>query len=145
MLHLIAYISDYIGPPALASQAAGDIVMVSKAQNPLHDITGVLFFTRGKFLQVIEGPEAELRQLMRNIEADRRHVNVQYVIDTPVQKRGFPQWNMDFFALDEEARFDAQRLRELTAEFETVLLPRADLLVLYYKKLLEHQKQRKDG
>ena len=142
MLHLITYISDYIGPPALATQAAGDIVRVSKVQNPLHDITGVLFFTRGKFLQVIEGPEGELRQLMRNIEADRRHVNVQYVIDTPVQRRGFPQWNMDFFNLDERVSFDAEKLRQLTADFENVLLPRADLLVLYYKKMLEIQQDR---
>ena len=141
MLHLITYISDYTGPATAASQTAADIVAVAKAQNPLHAITGVLFFTRGKFLQVIEGPEEALRQLMRNIESDTRHTNVEYVIDTPVQRRGFPQWNMDFFNLDESAPFDAARLRQLTAEFENVLLPRADLLVMYYKKVLEYQQR----
>ena len=140
-LHLITYLSDYVGTAADAGQTAADIVAVAKAQNPPHEITGVLFFTRGKFLQVIEGPEDELRQLMRNIEADTRHKNVQYVIDTPVARRGFAQWNMDFFALDEKAVFTAERLRELTAEFENALLPRADLLVMYYKQLLEYQKQ----
>ena len=139
MLHLITYISDYTGIPAAAVKTAADIVVVSKAANPQHGITGALFFTRGKFLQVIEGPEDALRQLMRNIEADTRHANVEYIIDTPVQRRGFAQWNMDFFNLDDAASFDAAKFRELTAQFESALLPRADLLVIYYKRMLECQ------
>lgn len=142
MLHLITYISDHIGPPDSAAQHCTDIVATSKAANPRHDITGVLFFTRGKFLQVIEGPEEELRQLMRNIEGDARHTNVQYLIDTPVARRGFSRWNMDFFRLEPEQKFDAETMKELTRSFEAQLLPRSDMLVLYYKALLErHEPQ----
>lgn len=139
MPHLITYISDYVGITAAAVKTAADIVVVSKIQNRAHDITGVLFFTRGKFLQVIEGPEEELRQLMRNIEADTRHTNIEYIIDTPVARRGFAQWNMDFFNLDDATSFDAAKMRQLTADFANSLLPRADLLVIYYKKMLECQ------
>lgn len=142
MPHLITYISDHRGTPDSAADDCAAIVATSKSANPRHDITGVLFFTRGKFLQVIEGPEDELRQLMRNIEADARHENVTYLIDTPVARRGFSRWNMDFFRLDDAQKFDADTLKELTRSFEAQLLPRSDMLVLYYKALLErHEPQ----
>ena len=141
MPHLITYISEHIGPPDSAATNCTAIITTSKAMNPLHDITGVLFFTRGKFLQVIEGPEEELRQLMRNIEGDARHTNMQYLIDTPVSRRGFSRWNMDFFRLEPGQSFDAETIKELTRSFETELLPRSDMLVLYYKALLERHEQ----
>ena len=142
MPHLITYISDHVGPPESAAADCATIVAASKAANPLHDITGVLFFTRGKFLQVIEGVEEELRQLMRNIERDTRHTNIEYLIDTPVTRRGFSRWNMDFFRLEPGQAFDADTMKELTRSFETELLPRSDMLVLYYKALLErHEPQ----
>ncbi len=142
MPHLITYISDHIGPPDSAAADCAAIVATAKAMNPRHDITGVLFFARGKFLQVIEGPEDALRQLMRNIEGDARHTNVQYLIDTPVSRHGFSRWNMDFFRLEPGQSFDADTMKELTRSFETELLPRSDMLVLYYKALLErHEPQ----
>ena len=137
MLHLISYISDHAGPTNSADNDCAAIVRTSKAENPKHDITGVLFFTRNQFLQVIEGEEAALRQLMRNIEADARHCNVEYLVDTPAERRGFQQWNMDFFKLGPNQRFDAPTMKELSRSFEQHLLPHSHILVPYYKSLLE--------
>ena len=137
MLHLISYISDHAGTLDSADENCTAIVRTSKAENPKHGITGVLFFTRNKFLQVIEGEEAELRQLMRNIEADTRHRNVEYLVDTPAERRGFQQWNMDFFKLGPHQKFDAQTMKDLSRSFEQYLLPHSHILVPYYKSLLE--------
>lgn len=135
-LHLITYISDFALPASEADLTLRKIVQTAQRENPRRQITGVLFFINGKFLQIIEGEEAHLRQLMRNIEADPRHGHVEYLIDCPVDKRGFQQWNMDSFNLDAESKFSALTLRDLTESFKKNLLVRSDSLVFYYRALL---------
>ena len=135
-MHLIAYISDITEEAGDADAVLEDIVRVAKAENPKHVITGVLFFLDGKFLQIIEGEEPELRALMRNIEGDARHRNIEYLVDTPVEKRGFKDWNMDSFYLDSGRSFDAPTLKDLTESFKKNLLPRSDMLAYFYKALL---------
>ena len=138
-MQLVTYISDINFAPAEESAKLTDIVGVAKRKNPEFDITGVLFYLEGKFLQVIEGPKEHIAQLMQNISADPRHKNVNVLIDTPVEMRGFQQWNMDHFHLNSAQKFDAVTLRDLTASFQTNLLPRSDMLVFFYKSLLEQK------
>lgn len=136
-VHMIAYTSDFkpvAGPP---EDVIKEIVAVAQRENPAHQITGVLFFLHNTFLQIIEGPEAELQALMRNIEADARHENVARLIDTPVERRGFQQWNMESFNLNGDRQFNRHTLQDLTESFKKNLLPRSDMLALYYKALLE--------
>ncbi len=138
-MHMIAYISDCSLADNQLDKVIADIVATAKKENPWHRITGVLFYVHGKFLQIIEGDEQELRQLMKNIEADNRHRNVDYLIDTPVQDRGFGSWNMDSFNLDDGATIDAQILKDLTKAFEKSLVPRSDALLYYYRTLLRRK------
>ncbi len=135
-MHLIAYTSEASVPNDKVGSLMADIVFVAKRENPRHGITGVLFYVQGKFLQVIEGEEGQLRSLMKNIEADARHGNVEYLIDCKTEGRGFSDWNMDSFHLDASQQFDVEILRKLTRAFETSLLPKSDMLVFYYKTLL---------
>ena len=135
-MHLIAYVSQ---APGLANKEflLEDIVTVAKRENPKRGITGVLFYHDGHFLQVIEGEESSLRSLMSNIEADPRHSEVNYLIDTKTESRGFRQWNMDSFDLGSDRKIDRGVLTELTESFKKNLLPRSDMLVFYYKALLK--------
>ena len=138
-MQLVTYMSDINFAPAEESAVLTDIVGVAKRKNPEFDITGVLFYLEGKFLQVIEGPKEHITQLMHNISADKRHKNVDILIDTAVETRGFQQWNMDHFHLNSAQKFNAQTLRDLTASFQENLLPRSDMLVFFYKSLLEQK------
>ncbi len=135
-MHLIAYISELSHDIRSHDLLISEVVATAKKENPRNDITGVLFYLNGKFLQVIEGPEDSLRRLMRNIEADPRHHSVDYVIDTPVKSRGFSKWNMDSFDLENPKLFDLAVLKEITVSFKKNLLPRSDMLVFYYRTLL---------
>lgn len=113
-----------------------NIKQSAKTNNSKLQITGALFFHDGQFLQIIEGEEANLRALMINIEKDDRHFEVVYLIDTPVEKRGFSEWNMDSFILGEGHKFEREVMKNLNAGFEKNLLPRSDTLVYFYKTLL---------
>ncbi len=135
-LHMIAYTSTYTGQPQDVDATLDAIVAVAQRANKAHNVTGVMFFLDSQFLQVIEGREADLRNLMRNIEADPRHTGVEYLIDTEVETRGFRRWSMDKVNLNRDMRFDAETLRDLSDSFSNNLLPRSDMLVFYYKALL---------
>ncbi len=138
-LHLIAYISDARVHENEVDNVLDDIVRTARKENKKHHITGVLYYMQGKFLQVIEGREQDLRQLMQNIEADPRHSNVTYLINEQTLVRGFKKWNMSAFELGRGHVFDAETLQQLTAHFKKTLLPRSDLLVRYYKTLLQEK------
>ncbi len=136
-MHLIAYTSEAVSCSAEIGSDLSDIVAIAKRENLTRGITGVLFYHKGKFLQVIEGRESDLRQLMDNIEKDVRHESLQVLIDTKVESRGFAQWNMDSFHLDDDHIIEAATLAALTLSFKENLVPRSDMLVMYYKTLLQ--------
>lgn len=135
-MHLIAYVSE-IADQKNHETIIENIVQTAKTENAKRSITGVLFYHEGHFLQVIEGAEDTLRSLMRNIEADPRHSDISYLIDTKTESRGFRQWNMDSFDLGKDKSINSGVLTELTESFKKNLLPRSDMLVFYYKALLK--------
>lgn len=139
-MHLMAYISEATSCAAEVGKDLSDIVAVAKRENLKRGITGVLFYHKEKFLQVVEGREEDLRQLMANIEKDSRHRNMHVLIDTKVESRGFAQWNMDSFHLDDDHIIDPVTFAALTLSFKESLVPRSDMLVLYYKTLLKKKK-----
>ena len=88
-MHLITYMSDYTGTDDQVKQDLVNITKTAKVENALREITGVLFYMEGKFLQVMEGEEDVLRSLMLNIEKDPRHKNIIYLIDTSIENAVF--------------------------------------------------------
>jgi len=136
-MHLIAYTSTSCIPHDEVQAQIDHIVETAKHKNRKLDITGVLFFLNDCFLQIIEGDEENLRQLMQIIQNDTRHKNIDIVIDCMVEKRGFSQWNMDVFHLKSIQSFNAPTIRSLTESFIQNLLPRSDSLLYFYKALIE--------
>lgn len=136
-MHLITYMSDYTGTDDQVKQDLVNITKTAKVENALREITGVLFYMEGKFLQVMEGEEDVLRSLMLNIEKDPRHKNIIYLIDTSIEKRGFYDWNMDSFNFSNGQKFNVDNMRAISNSFSQNLLPRSDTLVMFYKKILE--------
>lgn len=136
-MHLISYISEYVGHPDAIDEQLTSIVADAKQRNLALGITGVLFYHAGKFVQVIEGEEPHLRQLMALIEADPRHCNLTYLIDVPVERRGFEAWNMDSFNLTRKDSLDANEIQKINAAYQANLIPRSNTLVEVYQLLLE--------
>ena len=70
------------------------ILVASRANNRKHDITGALICRSDIFLQLLEGPEQQVKNTYNAIQKDDRHVNVYNLIDRPIGKRLFPAWAM---------------------------------------------------
>lgn len=72
----------------------------SRIFNKEHQITGLLLYSDGRFIQIIEGPEAEVRALYARIQEDTRHTQVVTIIDGPGPQRWFADWRMAFGRVD---------------------------------------------
>lgn len=81
-----------------------------RAKNARLNVTGVLLYSEGNILQVLEGNADALHNLFATIAADPRHLNVVKLADGPVPGRTFAEWSMQFRTVDlsDFARFVQQ-------------------------------------
>lgn len=79
-------------PPASLDR----ILAVSRANNAMTGITGLLLHISGGFLHMLEGEERTLRELYARIGADRRHRDLHLLLDREAGGRSFPGWSLGF-------------------------------------------------
>jgi hypothetical protein len=68
----------------------------SRAYNAQQQITGLLLYSDGRYVQLVEGPEAAVRTLYARIQQDLRHTQVVTVSEGPGPQRWFADWQMAF-------------------------------------------------
>jgi hypothetical protein len=88
---------SYARPPWIGDKSLRDIVEEAHAFNSEHDVTGVLIFSDGVFVQVLEGGTATILQLTARIAADRRNERLRVLWHGLVPERQFPDWSMGCF------------------------------------------------
>lgn len=78
------------------------IIALSQRRNVARDITGVLVFGSGIFFQWIEGPPAEVENLIASLHGDPRHYDI-VTLDRTVEKRErlYPNWEMERVGADD--------------------------------------------
>lgn len=79
-----------------APAALDRILSVSRANNAMNGITGLLLHIPGGFLHMLEGEERTLRELYARISTDRRHREPRLLLDREVDGRAFPGWSLGF-------------------------------------------------
>ena len=81
-----------------------DVLLRSRRNNKRLGLSGMLLYRDGHFLQVIEGPEVELRERMAVIATDPRHSALRVLLEEQIPERMFPAWTMGHVASgDDEA------------------------------------------
>lgn len=100
-LFSIAYVSTAVR--LLDGNQLLDLLNTSRQRNHRDDITGLLLYSNGRFIQCIEGPEAALRKLYADIQVDSRHKNITLLVDEPIGGRDFGSWTMGYVPLHGKA------------------------------------------
>jgi hypothetical protein len=72
------------------------LVTQARIHNYSQNISGMLFSAHERYLQVLEGETKAVHQLYADITADPRHTDLVTLLDVPVLKRVFPDWQMGF-------------------------------------------------
>lgn len=97
MLSLI-YVSTSV--KLLNDEELLDILKVSRENNSSRDVTGLLLYKGGNFMQVLEGPDEVVEAVFETIKADPRHKDVIVLSREQIANRQFPAWEMAFQNLD---------------------------------------------
>lgn len=100
-MRLMVYTS--VATDAMDQADVFTIVQKSAHNNMSRDITGFLIYGEGRFLQLIEGEEANLRHLLAILKTDPRHKGINVVVDEPIAQRRFGRWRMQRVTRDETA------------------------------------------
>jgi len=74
-----------------------DKIMNSAVQhNTPNAVTGMLLYSQGTFLQVLEGEADAVDETYARVEKDPRHRGIIVLVDEPIATRSFDQWSMGF-------------------------------------------------
>lgn len=93
MIHLV-YISA-----ATKTMSEDDLIALlkqSRERNERQDVTGMLLFKDGLFLQVLEGDQKDVDQIYRSICLDIRNSGHYLIERKDIDERNFPDWRMGF-------------------------------------------------
>jgi len=86
-----------------------NIVGDARTNNEKNDVTGLLLFNSGNFMQLVEGTESTVDALYKKIEKDRRHTDVKLLLREPITHRNFSDWTMGFKNIE--------KLKQVNPEF----------------------------
>jgi hypothetical protein len=84
-----------------------DIHRTAREQNALDGITGLLVFNGTHFLQIIEGSENAIQDLIERLRKDPRHTGFEIRDRRKIDARSFPDWSMELVRV-KASYFDAR-------------------------------------
>lgn len=81
-------------PFGFDTNTLNSVLVHAQRVNPSRGITGALICREDVYLQLLEGPEDEVRQALQRIRRDDRHVEFQVHVEKTVRERMFGKWAM---------------------------------------------------
>ena len=72
------------------------ILEASARNNAARDISGMLLYAHGSFLQILEGAPAAVDETYERVSRDPRHKNIFLLEREPIAERSFARWSMGF-------------------------------------------------
>jgi hypothetical protein len=101
VLHSVLYVSTaqvLFTPPRL-----NELLSASRVNNARQQITGLLLYRDGAFMQFLEGPMGAVERLFRRIKTDERHFAIVTIAEGAIAHRHFPDLPMGFHNLRDQA------------------------------------------
>ena len=72
-----------------------DIHRTARDLNALEGVTGLLIFNGTHFLQIVEGAEQAIDELIERLRRDPRHSGLEIRDHHTIEQRSFPDWSME--------------------------------------------------
>jgi hypothetical protein len=110
-LHSILYISSAVNPPSYDQII--HLLTRARERNAAKDITGILLLVDSNFMQYIEGPEQNLKEVFEIIKKDPMHKGIIEIVNEPIQSRIYFGWNMAFASPDFKSFTDPEQYQTL--------------------------------
>jgi hypothetical protein len=124
----ISYLSKASSP--MSAEQLVSLLQQCHGNNTARDVTGMLFYGNGTFLQVIEGEATTVDELVGKIARDPRHEDIRILSRKAIEHREHPDWSMGFEQVTAEGLRDVVGLRDFSESDFTpeVLAARKDVV-----------------
>lgn len=90
----IVYASAACDP--FSAHALRALLEQSRLRNSTYNVSGLLLYHQGSFLQILEGPSDSVENIYRSIERDLRHQRTTVLLKKTIAQREFAEWKMGF-------------------------------------------------
>ena len=139
MIYQLVYVSSAV--ELFDEPALKQLLRTSRRNNTAANITGMLLYKDGNFMQVLEGEEEAVNALHRKIVKDSRHYGAITLLSEYKSERDFPEWSMGFRNLNDDELRDMPGYSEILnmASFQEETIPassRSQTLLNTFKSLL---------
>ncbi len=115
MLYHLTYRS--IAIPEITIEQIEDILKTARNFNSKNNVSGCLVFSKGYFIQLLEGSKVTIKELMDSIDMDKRHTNIDILSEGEVEKRIFETWDMAYLKPSEKMQSDkATEIKKMLLE-----------------------------
>jgi hypothetical protein len=106
------------------------ILASSVRNNTRLHLTGLLLYSRGSFMQLLEGEEEDVLNMWERLHRDPRHRDLRLLVYGPIAERSFSDWAMSFRVVEPRDApemgfsnflFDTKNYRGGSAAFDYLL------------------------
>lgn len=93
-----------------SSTDVGILALMNLLESSVHrnkrsGISGVLFYDKGVYGQILEGFPAAIKPVWNAISSDLRHTDIRILGVDKLSKRRFTNWSMKFYGSEEISKF----------------------------------------
>lgn len=96
----LVYISRITSTGLSSPSTLNDISEIAIERNQTDEITGILCYGNGYFLQCVEGSEQALTNLKNRLLADERHKDMEILDFSAIDERRFSSWSLRSITLE---------------------------------------------
>jgi len=133
----VSYVSQTSEP--MAPSQLLDLLLECRENNRSSGVTGMLLYGNGTFLQVIEGEEPVIDDLVEKIKADPRHEQIQMLSRRNIEDREYARWTMGFERIGDDDLSGVEGLRnfapdDFTVDYLSDHGPVVDRLLEHYRE-----------
>ena len=133
----ISYISS--ATPPMSTEDLLVLLRQCRENNAGRGVTGMLLYANGTFLQVLEGPDQVIDDLVEIIKKDSRHSNIKMLYRKPIERRQYSDWSMGFKRLSDQDLKEVEGLRPFgEKDFNPEYLAQHDTVV---QSLMNHYRK----
>jgi len=144
MVYYISYVSTAVFP--LSELKLMELLTQCRTKNKKNNITGMLLYIEGTFIQTLEGEKKYIDELYEKILIDSRHKDIFKLLSGFWKERRFENWSMGFRSTSNkeiQEEYGYSNISDsalLKANKKNENHPALKLLQSFYEQLPLHQK-----
>ena len=137
VMHQLIYVSS--AAVKFTEEELKELLRRARDKNSALQLTGMLLYIDGNFIQILEGDKKNVIKLFDIIHLDPRHNGVLNLMEKTISERSFPDWTMGFKSLTMDEASHLSGYKNLKSDifkienFKNVEHPAVKLLKNFYR------------